>query len=169
MQQEALFGQHPIFDTQHGVQASVTGNTLAIRQPNAEVTLDEQGSIRVRLPARGTASKSPFGAGIPSLVEEDVRDRIANAIHYVGWLLDRVDPARRLSRIALTSCISGVSYMPWRTRGEVAASPKSANMNHTGRESANSSPVVLARAALLFEGTRQAEDMTVRLRRQARR
>lgn len=118
MQQEALFGQHPIFDTGQGVQSSVAGINLTIRQPNADVTLDEQGSIRVSLPARGTASKPPFGAGIPSLVEEDVRDRIANSIHYAGWLLDRVDPARRLSRIALTSGISGVSYMPWRTRAE---------------------------------------------------
>jgi hypothetical protein len=169
IQQEALFGQRPIFDTQHGVQASVTGNTLAVRQPNAEIALDEQGSIRISLPARDTASRRPFAAGIASIVEEDVRDRITNAIHYCGWLLDRIDPAHRLSRIALTGRVSGVSYLPWRTRAEVAASPNSATMNPTQRESAESSPVVLARAALLFDGARQAEDMTVRFRRQAGR
>lgn len=63
MQQEALFGQHPIFDPQLGVQASVTGNTLAIRQPSAEIVLDEQGNIRISLPARGLAGRRPFAAG----------------------------------------------------------------------------------------------------------
>ena len=92
MQQEAIFG------TQHGVQANVTGNSLAIRQPGAEIALDEQGSIRVSLPARDTAGRRPFAAGIASIVEEDVRDRIISAIRYCGWLLDRVDPAHRLSQ-----------------------------------------------------------------------
>ncbi len=169
MQQEALFGQYPLFDTQHGVQSSATGNTLAIRQPNAEITLDEQGSIRISLPARDAAGRRPFAAGIASIVEEDIRDRITSAIRYCGWLLDRVDPAHRLTRIAVTGRVSGVSYLPWRTRAEVAASPNSATMNPTQQESADSPPVVLARAALLFDGARQAEDMTVRFRREAGR
>ena len=59
--------------------------------------------------------------------------------------------------------------MPWRTRAEVTASPNQAAMNLTGLESADSPPAVLARTALLFDTARQAEDMTVRLRRQARR
>jgi hypothetical protein len=42
-------------------------------------------------------------------------------------------------------------------------------MNLSGRESAESEPVVLPRAALLQDIARQAEDITVRLRRQARR
>jgi hypothetical protein len=39
----------------------------------------------------------------------------------------------------------------------------------SGTESADSPPVVLPRAALLFDGTSKAEDITVRLRRQAKR
>jgi hypothetical protein len=102
-------------------------------------------------------------------VEEDIRDRTTNAINYCGWLLDRVDPAHRLSRIALTGRVSGVSYLPWRTRAEAAASPNSATMTPTQRESAESPPVVPARAALVFDGARQAEDMTVRFRRETGR
>jgi hypothetical protein len=58
MQQEALFGQHPIFDTRNGVQTSFSGMTMTIQQPNAEITLDEQAGIRIGLPAR-EATRSP--------------------------------------------------------------------------------------------------------------
>jgi hypothetical protein len=165
MEQEALFGERPVFDRGQGVQASVSGTTLVIRQPNAEITVDEQGSVRVSRPARD-ASGWP-GAGIPSLVEEDVRDRVANAIRYAGWVLDRTDPTHRLSRVALTCRLDGVGYLPWRTRAEIAASPNQARLGFPGREAADSPPVVLSRTALLMDVARQAEDITVRLRRQA--
>ena len=100
------------------------------------------------------------GVGIPSLVEEDVQDRVADAIHYAGWLMDHVDPTHRLSRVALGCRLDGVGYLPWRTRAKAAASPNSASMNLSGRESAKSAPVVLPRAALLLDGARQAEDIT---------
>ena len=47
MEQEALYGQPPVFDRGQGVQTGVSGITLVIRQANAEITLDEQGSVRV--------------------------------------------------------------------------------------------------------------------------
>ena len=53
------------------------------------------------------------------------------------------------------------------TRAEVAESPNSASMG-SGVEAADSPPVVLARAALLFDTARLADDITVRLRRQVR-
>jgi len=165
MEQEALFGERPVFDRGKGVQASVGGTTLAIRQPGAEITVDERGSVRVSRPARDAGGRS--GAGIPSLVEEDVRDHVATAIRYAGWVLDRIDPTRRLSQVALACRLDGVGYLPWRTRAEVAASPNQASMGFSGREAADSPPAVLPRAALLMDVPRQAEDVTVRLRRQA--
>ena len=165
MEQEALFGERPIFDRGQGVQASVSGTTLGIRQPNAEIIVDERGSVRVSRPARDAGGWPK--AGIPSLVEEDVRDRVANAIRCAGWVLERIDPTRRLSRVALACRLDGVGYLPWRTRAEVAASPNQASMGSPGREAADSPPVVLSRAALLMDVARQAEDITVRLRRQA--
>jgi hypothetical protein len=68
------------------------------------------------------------GAGISSLVEDDVRDRVEDAIRYAGWLLDRIDPAYLLSQVALACRLDGVGYLPWRTRAEVAASPDRASM-----------------------------------------
>ena len=43
------------------------------------------------------------------------------------------------------------------------------DMSLSGLESAESPPIVLPRAALLFDSQKYAEDITVRLRRQARR
>lgn len=65
--------------------------------------------------------------------------------------------------------LDGVGYLPWQTRNEVAASPNGANISLSGIESVNSPPVVLPRAALLFDGDAKAEDITVRLRQQAKR
>jgi Domain of unknown function (DUF4062) len=167
MEQEALFGERPVFDRRQGVQASVSGTSLIVHQANAEITVDEQGSVWISRPGRN-AGRRP-GVGIASLVEEDVRDRVAGAIHYAGWLLDRLDPTHRLTRVALACRLDGVGYLPWRTRAEVAASPNSASMSLSGREAADSPPVILPRAALLMDGARQADDITVRLRRQTTR
>lgn len=167
MEREAVYGDRPVFDRSQGVQAAVSGATLTIEQRNAEIALDEQGSVRVSRPARDAGGQ--IGVGIASLLEEDVRERIADAIHYAGWLLERIDPTHRLSRVAVVCRLDGIGYLPWRTRAEVAASPNRANMNLFGRESADSPPVVLSRASLVMDGARQAEDITVYLRREARR
>lgn len=167
MQQEALFGKIPVFDRAHGVQASVSGITLAIHQPNAEITVDEQGSVRVSRPGRDANNRPQ--AGIASFIEEDVHDRVTGAIHYIGWLLDRIDPAHRLSRLALACRLDGIGYLPWRTRAEVAASPNRAELSSLGRRDyADTVPTVLPRAALLMDGARQAGDITVRMRRLAK-
>ncbi|MGH3275058.1 MAG: hypothetical protein ACRDNZ_12150, partial [Streptosporangiaceae bacterium] len=124
MEQEALYGALPVFDRKQGARASVDGTTLLIRQQNAEITVNEQGSVRVSRPGRDAGSQPT--TSIPSLIEEEVQDRVAAAIHFAGWLLERVDQTHRLSRVALGCRLDGVGYMPWRTRAEVAASPSRA-------------------------------------------
>jgi hypothetical protein len=105
--------------------------------------------------------------GLPALVKEEVRERVADGIRYAGWVLDRVDPTHRLRRVGLACRLAGVGYLPWRTRAEATASPNAASTGE-GVEAADSPPVVLARAALLFDVARLADDITVRLRRQVR-
>jgi Domain of unknown function (DUF4062) len=169
IQREAIYGERPVFDSREGVQTPVVrGTTLLIAQASAQITLDEQGSVRVTRPARVVSRGNPMAGGIPSLVEEDVRDRVADAIRYAGWLLDRIDSTQRLSRVALACRLVGAGYLPWRTRAEVAASPNAASMSMSGSEMADGEPMVLPRAALLFDGARLADDITVRLRRQVK-
>ncbi len=169
MQREAVYGDHPVFDPQQGVQEPVVqGTTLLIAQPNAQITLDEQGNVRVSRPARDVGREArTMAGGLPSLIEEEVRERVADGIRYAGWLLNHVDPTNRLRRIGLACRLAGIGYLPWRTRAEVAESPNRATLG-SGLEAADSPPVVLARAALLFDTARLADDITVRLRRPVR-
>lgn len=161
---EAVYGDTPVFDPQQGVNPPVVrGATLTLRQADAQVSLDESGNIRVTRPARPSDQRDI--AGLPSLIEEEVRGRVRDAILFTGWLLDRVDPSRRLTRVALACRLEGIGYMPWRTRAEAAASPGRATMG-SGTPSADSAPVAQPRAALLFDAANQADDITVRLRRQ---
>jgi len=96
-----------------------------------------------------------------------VREHVADSIRYAGWLLNRVDPTNRLRRVALACRLTGIGYLPWRTCAEFAQSPNRASMG-SGTEAADSPAVVLARAALLFDTARLADDIAVRLRRQVR-
>jgi hypothetical protein len=117
------------------MQESVTGITPMVRgQANAEVTQDEQGSVRVSHPGRDAGGGGRAG-GFVSIMEEDVRDRVADAVRYAGWLLEHIDPKHR---VAIACRLDGVGYLPWRTRAEVAASPDRAAMSLFGRHLAGS-------------------------------
>jgi hypothetical protein len=70
-----------------------------------------------------------------SIIEEDVRDRVADAINYAGWLLEHIDPTHW---VAIACRLDGVGYLPWRTHAEVAASPDRAAMSLFGRDLAGS-------------------------------
>jgi hypothetical protein len=168
MQREAVYGDHPVFDPQQGVQKPVVqGTTLLITQANAQITLDELGNVRVSRPARHVGREARAAGGLSSLIEEEVREHIADGIRYAGWLLNRVDPTNKLRRVGLACRLAGIGYLPWRTHAEVAQSPNSASMG-SGVETADSPPTILARAAPLFDTARLADDITVRLRRQVR-
>ena len=130
------------------------------RMPRSHST--SRGTSRVSRPARDSGRNVRAMGGLPSLIEEEVRDRVADGIRYAGWLLNRVDPTNRLRRVGLACRLAGIGYLPWRTRVEAVQSPNSASMG-SGLEAADSPPVVLARAALLFDITRLADDITVRL------
>jgi hypothetical protein len=166
LEREALYGDPPVLDRRQGTQVTVSGTVLTIKQATAEITVDEQGGIRIALPARDATADSFGSPGIASLVDEDVRDKVSAAIRYAGWALDLIDPTHWLRRLALVCQLDGVGYMPWRTRAEVAASPNRASGSRAGLESAQSPPEVLPRADLLFSTEMHAEDITVRLRRQ---
>ena len=65
MEQQALYGEHPVFDRGQGVQTGVSGITLAVRQANAEITVDERGSIRVSHPGRDAGGQGLRPASRP--------------------------------------------------------------------------------------------------------
>lgn len=125
IQQAALFGEVPIFDETKGTQSSVEGHALVISQDDASLRLDELGGICVTLPASDRRDRQDYRsmASLSSLIDEDVQDRLQRALRFAGWLLDHVDPVKRLSDVAVVAALLGAGYMPWRTRAEHQAGP----------------------------------------------
>lgn len=161
---EAVYGEHAVFATELGVRSRVEGSTLVAAQDGAEVRLTEEGSIRVTMPAVPDTD----GSGFQSLIEEDLHDRLLASLGYLAWLLDRVDPTRRLTHVAVTARVDGGGYLAWRTRAEVAANPGSMSLSTHNTDGAGTPGVLLPRAALQLDAGDQADDLLVRLRRQLR-
>lgn len=104
------------------------------------------------------------------MIEEDIAAALANAIRFSGWLLDRVDPIRRISDVVVLAHLAGAGYMPWRTRAEHRASLTQATMGAGGDEvTVLLTPARRHRQALTHDVERIAEDLTALLRREKRR
>lgn len=165
--QAALFGETKIFDRTKGVETSLEGAVLALRQDrDAAVRLDEEGGTLVQLPAIEPRPRGgrDFG-GFPAIIEEYVQQQLLSALTYSNWLLERVDPTQRLTHVSISARIDGGDYVMWRTQAEHDASPTSGSMGF-GRNSERA-PVqlALARAALRLNRTPLVEDLVVPLRR----
>lgn len=132
------------------------------------MTLSETGEILIDQPAVADEQRS---GGIPSLIEEDVTERIARRLRFSARLLERVDPVQRLTHVVPVAVLLGAGYRPWRTRAELQQSPNAASMGMGGvdRAVATLAPPARRRPALIQDTHRIAEDLTVRLRREIRR
>lgn len=167
IQHEALFGDFAVFDISEGTRAAIRGTTLVVEQRSSSVILDQAGSIAVVQPARRESDRREME--LPVLFEEEILAAVACAIRFSGWLLDRVDPLRRISDVVPVVSLSGVSYQSWRTRAEHAASPNSGTISQIAGDIAITlTPARRHRQALTHDADRMAEDMIVLLRRAIR-
>ena len=113
------------------------------------------------------------GAGglfqVPALIEEDIRQYLMVALSFSAALLDRIDPVRRLSHIAIIAALTGVSLRAWRTREEHA---RSSNTGRFGffhdRVRERLDPPVRTRADIGQRADELAHDLIVLLRRELR-
>ncbi len=161
---EASFGQNRVLDTRHGTQRIVQDNALMLEQPDASVYLNEEGSVRVVIPARDSESDGP--TALPVIIHEEIEERLARALGYVDWVLGHVDPTNRLTRVAIVATVQGGGHFGWRTRAEQAQSPNSVQMNPWATGGAvGLSPPDRARGALRGNAREIAEDLAIRLRR----
>jgi hypothetical protein len=160
----AQFGQYRVFDTRQGTQRVVRDDALTLEQPDASVYLNEEGSVRVMLPARD--SQGDRLASLPAIIHEDIEERLVHAIGYVDCVLRHVDPTNRLTRVAIAAAVLGGDHFGWRTREEHARSPNSIQMNPWATGGAvGLSPPDRARGALRGNARDIAENLAIRLRR----
>jgi Domain of unknown function (DUF4062) len=168
LQREALFGAHPVLDPSEGTNRTIQGNALMFQQRVASVLVDQAGSVRVVQAARQDADRQ--STELSALIEEDVIDALVRAVRFSGWLLDRVDPLRRLTDVVPIAHLAGGGYMPWRTRAEHAASPNEGRMGQGGdHTTVMLTPARRHRQALTHDADRIAEDLAALLRRERRR
>jgi len=159
-----MFGEIRIFDRGKGCETELDGARLVLSQERegAGITVDEQGTVGLRLPL--TSQEKDFG--FATLIEEDVHQQIMAGLRYTAWLLDRIDPTQRLSHVAIAARIAASEYAGWRTRQQQEAYPRRANMGRGGNADVDTVRVSKPRAALRLEAGPLSEDLLVLLRRQ---
>lgn len=166
MLQRALFGDSPIFTTGEASENAIEAGAIVLTQESgARMVVNEGGSVRLTLPVASA------GTGLPVLIAESVADRIAGGLSYAAWVLDRIDPRQRLSRVAIATRVSASDYSAWRSRVEHAGSPNQVCVNVFGnrdRAPVHLDPIDRPRAALTHERDRIVEDLTILLARQWR-
>ena len=167
--QTALFGGDQVFDRGRGSTDGIQGHHLVIQQDRAAILLTQLGDIRVVQPTQREGKRR--GSYLPSLVEEDVQDTIARALRFAAWLLDHVDPNRRLGSVAPVVALVGAGYLGWLTQAERDAHPHSVSLGNVGEKShvVALTPPVRPRPALASQAAVMAEDLTVLLKREKRR
>lgn len=164
IQREGLFGEHPVLKPSEGTAVTIRDDSLVVEQQSASVLVDQVGSIRITRPARRDSDDraGPF----PALIEEDMTEALVDGLRFAGWLLDRVDPVRRVTDVVVVSSLAGGGYMPWRTRAEQATNPRSAQVGTGGDDAiVTLTPPRRNRQALTHDADRLAEDLLVLLRR----
>ena len=166
--QRALFGSEPIFAVELGTKRLLERGHLRLEQEGAAIVVAEDGTVVVSVPAMRRNHESRLG--LPVLIEDDIRTALAEALGFIGWLLDEVDPLRRLSHIVVLGAIEGGSMLGWRTRREHTAIPDRVIMSMRQRDlvAVPDEPIVRPRAHLTSRRDRLVEDLVARLRRELR-
>lgn len=155
---EALFGANRVFESGLGSETRLRESSLVLtQQRGAEIVLDPQGNIRVKLPI---ANPNGGRHGVSAILEEDVRDLLARGIGFAEWVLGEIDPTQRLTHSAAIVSIEGASVHTWRTRQQHAASPDRMTMRMANDDPAPVmlSPAVRPRTALRFDRDRIVDD-----------
>ena len=122
VEQKARAGAGSVFAGDAGPSRELRDDWLVLSQDRVSINLNSTGDVVVRQPAvaavRGLRE-------VPALIEEDVTDRLSAALRFAAALLDQIDPAKRLSHLAIVAALTEVGWQSWRTRDEHARSRNS--------------------------------------------
>ena len=163
--QACLFGGVAMFTPSKPTELSLDRHGLNISQGDGGgmVNLQPDGTILVSVPLN-------LAGHMPVVIEEDVTERLNQALRFADWLLDKIDPTHRLTHCALTATISGDEYVTWRTQREQDASPNSyqMNMNMDAPSPVHLEPAHRPRTAITHQADEIVQDLVALLRREHR-
>ncbi|MCG7357650.1 DUF4062 domain-containing protein [Roseomonas mucosa] len=170
IEREALYGAVRLFQRGEGTTSKIEEGALILGQDGQRgrggrsIQLDPQGSLLIRLPVESE------GRGFSVVLIETLHDQLAAALRFAASTLDKIDPAQRLSHVAVAAQLTG--GMAIRTRREHEASPNSIQMSGGfGRDDhkpVHLSPPHMARAALSQQAGQIIEDLVTLILRQRR-
>jgi hypothetical protein len=164
---QALTGPYGLLDIEQGTHPHLRGSALEVEQDDRRhtVRLSEDGTIMIGQPA--SVDRDHRTATIPSLVEEDINDRLERAIRFAATVMDRIDSRGRITHVVLLATIVGAGWMGWRSRAEYERSHGGGQMGSGGeRVVAELTPAMRPRAALMQQSAALARDLTIHLRRE---
>jgi hypothetical protein len=162
--QRASFGPHRLLDTRHGTQRAIRGDALLLEQPDASILLNEEGSVRIMIPAHAQDDDSLTSLMV--IIHEVIEERLTQGLRYVDHVLDHIDPTHRLTRLAIVVAVHGAEHMGWRSRAEHVRSPNSVHISTRATGGAvGLAPPDRARGALRTSAHEIAVDLAIRLRR----
>jgi hypothetical protein len=168
LERDAVYGDAAVLPRGNATTTRVVGGVIVVAQEGgARVSIDARGTITVMTPANRPRERDDW---MPALIEEDLREDIAQAIRFALATLDRVlDRNERLSDIAITAVIRDPGHAGWRTRAERDRNPNRSEINMHAKEviTARLDPLTRKRAAARQQVEHLAADLTATLRREA--
>ena len=163
---EALFGSSRLFDRRLGTKCVIRDEQLIIEQDKSSILLDQQGTLRLVVSLDPPKDDQRLGLGGVA-IKEAVEESLQRTLKFVAWVLDRVDPLRRISDVVMVVTVQGV--LTWRTRAEHQRSPNSYSIRSSTEPAVvQLTPARRHRAALTQDTGTLAEDLTVLLGRKLR-
>jgi hypothetical protein len=165
---EALFSTFRVFDRTSGTHHSIRGNALEIEQDRASIYIDQLGTVRLIVPAERRRTRGDLASISGIAVHEDIEELLQRGLRLVAWIMDKIDPLRRISDVVPVANVEGA--LAWRTRAEQERSPNSFPMRMS-TEPANVAltPARRHRAALDQDAASIAEDLATLLGRKLRK
>lgn len=158
---EAAFGEQAVLDTAAGTTTEVNPSSLALKQADAEVFLDEHGAVIImKRPRRD----HQYSTSMPAFIEEEVQADLERYFAFADWLLGQVDGQNRLSTAAIAIALTRAG-MGWRTRSEHQASPNSMSMPMTPDPTVVTLPQPVPRASIRVRRRELTDDLIALLRR----
>lgn len=165
IQQHLMFDSR-VFDREAATETRLDASSLHLQQNHASLQLRDDGTLRMGTAATSGRAPAHSIAGM-ALIEEDIREKVGRLLDAAMFILDDVDPLRRLSDVVVQAGLTGASAAGWLTRAQADANPTSMSLGFQQRDVVIEPevPELRPRAALVADRHRIVEDLTVRLRR----
>lgn len=159
---EVTFGPEQLFALEGWQESRVQGERLVLSHKNGCISLDAAGSFAIRQPAQPTWAQTV----LRPIVEEDIREKLAQALRLTARVLDLIDATEKASAVVIMASITNPDS--WVTRAEYEANPGRLTVSQMlgrGDIAIHLSPAVRRRRELTADADGLAADLSALLRR----